>query len=200
MMITTVIFDWGGVLIKNPSPGIFAYCARILGVPTDAFGIACQKYESELQKGAISEKTFWTSVCADLHVPLPKQKSLWNAAFQDAYEEQPKVTAIVKQLRKNHYTTAMLSNTEKSSLSIFQEHQGSLFDVCVFSCDEGVSKPDPKIYKLTLQRLQIQPAQALFIDDRKQNITAAQHLGMNAVVFTTPEQLKKDLCSYSIRI
>ena len=57
-------------------------------------------------------------------------------------------------------------------------------------------KPDPRIYQLILERLEVQPAEALFVDDYPRNIDAALALGMAAVRFTSTKVLKSDLRRY----
>lgn len=51
----------------------------------------------------------------------------------------------------------------------------------VESCLEGVCKPDPRIYQLCLQRLGLQPSEAIFLDDLGQNLKAAASLGIHTI-------------------
>jgi putative hydrolase of the HAD superfamily len=67
------------------------------------------------------------------------------------------------------------------------------FDVRVWSCQLGIVKPDPAIYRHTLGKLGVRPEEALFIDDKLANIEAARAVGMQAIEFSTIEQLRADL-------
>ena len=58
------------------------------------------------------------------------------------------------------------------------------FDGGVFSYQEKCIKPDKRLYEILLDRYQIVPEQALFLDDRKENIDAARALGIQGEVFT----------------
>ena len=58
-----------------------------------------------------------------------------------------------------------------------------LMDLLVFDGEEGVAKPDPRIYRLTLMRLGVQPEEAVFVDDKVENVYAAQRLGMQGIHF-----------------
>lgn len=49
------------------------------------------------------------------------------------------------------------------------------------SCLEGVCKPDPRIYHLCAERLSVQPAEAIFLDDIGQNLKAAAQLGFTTI-------------------
>ena len=67
------------------------------------------------------------------------------------------------------------------------------FGEIVVSGECGVVKPDPAIYHLLLSRTGLQPAQCLFIDDRADNIAAAQALGLQGHLFSQPAALRADL-------
>ncbi len=57
------------------------------------------------------------------------------------------------------------------------------FDVPIFSAEVGLAKPDPRIYQLVLDCLQLQPNDAVFIDDNLPNIDEAHALGMHGTAF-----------------
>ncbi|MCP5100914.1 MAG: HAD-IA family hydrolase [Chloroflexi bacterium] len=59
-----------------------------------------------------------------------------------------------------------------------------LFDVIVFSAEEGVRKPDPEIYHRTLARLGMVAREVIFVDDRLSNTVGAQQIGMHAIHFS----------------
>ena len=60
------------------------------------------------------------------------------------------------------------------------------FDVRVFSCEAGLCKPEPEIYRNCLSKLDVSPSEVLFLDDREPNIRTAEALGLHAVLFTDP--------------
>ncbi|HAE00781.1 MAG TPA: hypothetical protein DCL95_01610 [Rhodospirillaceae bacterium] len=72
------------------------------------------------------------------------------------------------------------------------------FDGRVVSGYEGVIKPDPAIYDLVVQRFSVDPAQTLFIDDRPENIAAAQVCGFQGHLFTDPDTLAQYLAEAGI--
>jgi 2-haloacid dehalogenase len=55
-----------------------------------------------------------------------------------------------------------------------------------------MAKPEPAIYRLILSRLGVEPGSALFIDDQQRNTMVAAGLGMQVIVFTTPQVLRDD--------
>ena len=57
--IEAVLFDWGGVLIDDPAPGLMAFCARALGVSMGDYTRTHNRHGEPFQKGLIEEATFW---------------------------------------------------------------------------------------------------------------------------------------------
>jgi putative hydrolase of the HAD superfamily len=69
------------------------------------------------------------------------------------------------------------------------------FDV-VFCCgDEGIVKPEPAAFQITLERMGVAPAEAVFIDDTSEHVEAARKLGVHGILFTTAEDLEGQLGS-----
>ncbi len=65
------------------------------------------------------------------------------------------------------------------------------FDHVTFSCEIGVLKPEPEIYEHALRGLGVAPAEAVFLDDRPENVEGARHLGLHAELFTTWEDFRE---------
>ena len=82
----------------------------------------------------------------------------------------------------------------------FYEQGYDMFDILVFSCKEGVRKPEKKIFELTLKKLGVHAPEAVFIDDKKENVKSAEKIGLKTVLFKNILQLKKELVSLSINI
>ncbi len=198
--IESVIFDWGGVLIDDPRPGLLRYCA-------DAFGVSQQRYTpihdsflDEFGKGLISEEDFWQGISRKLGKPAPQVSSLWSAAFRSACKPRPEVFGLASSLHKRGYKTALLSNTELPAVEFFHEFGYDMFDALVFSCEQGVAKPEPRIYEITLEKLGSRAPRSVFIDDRLDYIQGAKAVGLNTILFTGVGQLKRDLTGFGVKI
>jgi putative hydrolase of the HAD superfamily len=196
--IDSVIFDWGGVLIDDPAPGLMQYCAQALAVSEENYIKAHNKFAANFQKGLIGEDTFWERICGELKVPTPKVNSLWADAFKAAYAPREDMFSLAARLRKNGCKTALLSNTEAPAMQFFYQLQYDMFDVLVFSCAEGTRKPEREIYELTIQRLGSRPSQSVFIDDKAEYITGAKEAGLNTILFEDISQLKNALAELGV--
>ncbi|MHC4086701.1 MAG: HAD family hydrolase [Planctomycetota bacterium] len=196
--IKSVIFDWGGVLIEDPAPGLMRYCAKILHVAREDYIKVHSKFADDFHKGLICEDTFWEKICSELNVPKPNVRSLWTDAFKAAYVPRADMFSMAASLQENGYRTAVLSNTEVPAMQYFHQQRYDMFDVLVFSCAEGVQKPDRKIYELTLEKLGSEAEQSVFIDDNPEYINGAKEAGLNTILFENINPLKNTLAELGI--
>jgi FMN phosphatase YigB (HAD superfamily) len=192
-MIEAVLFDWGGVLIDNPAPGLMAYCAKALGVPVEDYVRAHNAHGEAFQKGSIAEGVFWQRVCGDLNRPLPRQSSLWGEAFRAVYRPREEVFTLARRLREKGCKTSLLSNTEAPAMQFFLELGYDMFDALTFSCAEGVAKPQREIYEVAARKLRTAAAQCVLIDDRLDFIEGARNTGMKGIVYESLLQVKREL-------
>jgi len=197
-MIKAIIFDLGGVLIENPTPGMISYFAALLGVKEEEFFDLDRLPLQAFQKGLISEDTFWEKFCFTLRVKKPDIPSLWQEGFKREFKPRPEMFQLASELKENGYKVGLLSNTEAPSMQYFNEQEISLFDAVVFSCAENTWKPEKRIYEIALAKLGVQPKEAVFIDDRKDFIDGANKVGINTILFTSPTQVREDLAHYSV--
>jgi len=198
--IKSVIFDWGGVLIDNPAPGLMRYFANALGVCGEDYIKAHRKFAPDFQRGSISEDRFWAGVCGELGAQQPKGFSLWSRAFETVYSPKKDMFALAGRLQNNGYKTAVLSNAEIPTMQYFRQQGYDMFDVVVFSCEEGTIKPERKIYELALEKLAVTAGQAVFIDDKPDFIGGAKAVGLNTILFNSPDQVKEELARLCVKI
>ena len=187
--IKAAVFDWGGVLIEDPAPGLRRCCAEALGVSVEDYQQAHACFADAFQRGRLSETQFWRRVCAVLSVPEPTRESLWGWAFHQIYQPRLQVLEGVGRLQRAGIKTALLSNTEVPIVAYFKGLRYTMFDVKVFSCMEGVGKPEDAIYQLLADRLGLPLETCLFIDDREAFVAGAQSLGMQAFQCISEQQV-----------
>jgi len=196
--IESVIFDWGGVLIDDPRPGLLQYCSEAFGVPLEDYTPVHDSFLDEFHKGKISEEKFWQQITGKLGKSMPEARSQWYDAFRSAYVPKQEMFRLASSLHDKGYKTAFLSNTELPAVEFFHEQGYDMFDVLVFSCIEGAMKPERRIYEITLERLGSKAGQALFIDDRQDYIRGAEDVGLNAILFKSIDQVKDELAGLGV--
>ncbi len=97
---------------------------------------------------------------------------------------------FVRSLRPR-YLTAILSNAGDLDRQVFNDAYGieSLVDKVIISAEVGLAKPDPRIFRLALDQFDLQPAEAIFVDDLAVNVEAASQVGMRAIQFHSNAQV-----------
>jgi epoxide hydrolase-like predicted phosphatase len=100
----------------------------------------------------------------------------------------------VRQLHRT-YKTALLSNAWDDLRQVIAEkwHFEDAFDELIISAEVKLAKPDRRIFQLAVERMGVEPDQAIFIDDFRHNVEAARAAGLQAIWFQSPEQLRHDL-------
>ena len=125
-IIESVIFDWGGVLIEDPAPGLVKYCSEALGVSKEDYIKVYDKFGGDFQKGVISEEEFWERMCGGLGVSKPKVPSLWADAFKAAYVPREGMFSLAVGLRKKRRLIAFFTKTSRQRKHSLSGHIGHL--------------------------------------------------------------------------
>jgi len=198
--IESIIFDWGGVLIDNPAPGLMRYLADAFGVPKAAYTAAHEKFGDEFQKGMIGEEIFWERVCGELNVSQPKVATLWGEAFRAVYRPKTEMFRLVRSLRDKGFKTALLSNAELPAMEFFYQQGYEMFNAVVFSCAERLAKPEREFYEVVLRKLASPANRSVFIDDRGEFVEGAKEAGLGAILYESSKQVKAELSRLGVNI
>lgn len=153
-----------------------------------------------LYKALEQGEPFWKNYAASHHITIPQG---WMAALEQKaatiVHPLPGMQQLVSELNEQGYRVALLSNTTHARSEFFRK-QGYYagFDPILLSWQVKVKKPNPKIYELMLKMLNLPAKDCLFIDNEARNIIAAKQLGMDGIVFKSPQQLRAELLKRSI--
>ncbi len=194
--IKALILDFGGVLMRTENHAPRERLARRLGLSREELtSIVFDTEESRLAEvGRLSSEERWRRVTSRLGLNSPQERESFSRQFFGGETLDSELVDYVRRLR-GRFKTALLSNAS-DSLDGFVRHKLGLddtFDVIIISALVGVSKPDPAIYRLALDRLQVAPHEAVFVDDRQVNVEGAASLGIHGIHFATREALLEEL-------
>ena len=203
-MIKAIIFDIGGVLQLGKYSSQPVRGHRLLGVHNYVTGklkISLDQYFDALDTayaksidGTISEKQANKTIAKNLGISVKKLKQLFNQAFEQNFHPNNELINLALKLKKQGYKIAILSDQwylSKNALVTGKIKKN--FKPSVISCDVGLRKPNPKIYKLILKKLKLPAKQTVFIDNQEWNTKPAEKLGMNTILFKKNKQVFKQL-------
>lgn len=195
--IRAIIFDWGGVF----SPLAFFRHTRKweerLGLPEGTLERVLWGREWKLLEiGALSPEAFDAHVARGLGLPDREAVLRFYAEYYAEERPDPRMVEVVRALRAR-YRVALLTNAFPGHAEEVRDRYGFdprvEFDVYVNSAEVGLAKPDPAIYRLVLDRLEVAPEEAVFIDDLVRNTDAAAAMGIHTLVFADVETTLADL-------
>jgi 2-haloacid dehalogenase len=191
-----VLWDLGGVLLDWDPRHLYRklFGADIAAMDYFLAHVCSPDWHAQQDLGKATAQA-----CAELVAQHPGQAAMINAWAERNEEMVAGAIAgsveVLAELRAGGVSCYALSNMERESwqrrLQLYDFL--SWFDGCFISSLEGVMKPDPRYFRGALARFELRPEGCLFVDDRPQNIEVAWSLGIPAVLFHSPQQLREDL-------
>src|ERR1019366_6422091 len=180
--LRAVVFDYGMVLTGAQDPEAYAALLRLTGLQRDRFESLYWADRHAYDEGKLTGLAFWQKLLHDAGIAetagLAEELNLWDARMWTT--QNPAMLAWQLELKQRGIKTAILSNMGDNVLANIERTFDWLprFDVLVWSYQLRMAKPEPAIYQHLLRELGVEPAEALFLDDKLVNIQAAQALGM----------------------
>jgi putative hydrolase of the HAD superfamily len=206
-MIQAVVSDFGGVL-TSPLLGAFERLEDRIAVRPEMYRDAMAHSLGHdgvhplfaLERGEISEREFLARVERGLEETVGERISLdgLGAQLMAAMAPNREMFDHYRALRRDRgLRFALCTNNVREWESRWRALLpiDELFDVVVDSAFVGTRKPEPEIYAITLERLDLPAAACAFIDDLEVNVAAAREAGMHGVLFRDTRQAIADLTS-----
>jgi putative hydrolase of the HAD superfamily len=199
--IRAVISDFGGVLTNHLIEAFGAFQDET-GLSMEQLGRGMQRVAERdgeyplfrLERGEVTEEEFLDRLAWGLELEVghrPKLHRFREIWFEALHPNEP-MLGLMRELSGRGYRMAILTNNVREWEELWRSKLpvDEIFELVVDSAWVGMRKPDPRIYHLTIERLDesLSPSHCLFVDDNEGNVEAARELGMKAVQFESNDQ------------
>ena len=179
--ITLMLFDLGGVLVDFSGPRELGQFLRTPSTPAEILKrwVSCPHTDA-FERGLLSPQDWAERFVRDWDSTLEPDEFL-KAFRMMSRCVLPGARELLDELRPR-FRLAVLSNSNElhwernaNELKVLD-----LFEFAISSHQVGLCKPDPEIYKIALERAQLEPDAVMFFDDLAANVDAAASLGIRA--------------------
>jgi putative hydrolase of the HAD superfamily len=193
--IEVVLFDVGGVLSEEMIEHKLVDLARVHRLPAERLLSLRPSLRQDADLGRISDRDFWRAI-------LRQAGATAGSISEEDLEIERYLTPVQGTLElarrlKQRYRVAILSNDSREMARARRDRLGldAVFDrsSVIISAEVGLAKPDPRIFDLAVRRLDVAPDRCLLIDDRQDNVGAARSCGLQAIQFSSAQQLEQEL-------
>ena len=199
MAIRALISDLGGVIYRRDGSGFLASLAadrrldkvQLEGIyrasPAFKRSLIGQATRQEGSQGARADLARFLQMSEERLAELLAERRRPSTFDQE-------LLAFIRSLRPR-IRTGLLSDAWLDTRDQIRPFiNEDTFDVIVISAEEGIAKPDPEIYRRTLERLGVAAEEAIFVDDWLPNVEGAMALGIHAIQFKSAQQMQDDIC------
>jgi len=198
-----IIFDLGGVVFNYSFDNAFKIWAQEIGVSYETIK-SNFKFTSDFEKferNDISSSQFNEALSKQLNSRLNHAnfEKGWNSIYKDII---PNIDNLLIQLKQN-YRLVALTNTNITHAKVwFDKYRDVLshFEKIFTSYDIRSRKPESKAFKTVLTYLNIEPHQAIFLDDNEEYTLSAKQLGLKTIWVKSYGQMIKELKDFEINL
>ncbi|MFC6707345.1 HAD family hydrolase [Flexivirga alba] len=196
--VDAVVFDLGNVLIEwDPQPAIAAGVGEARArkfLTSGEFDFNAWNHLQDAGRTFAEGERDATMAYPHLADEIRSYRENFAKSMRGAIEG---TVGILKQLHAAEIPLIALTNWSAETFPVAVDTFDflELFEDIIVSGEEGVAKPDPEIFEELADRVRHLGSldDCIFIDDKLANVQAAIEAGMDAIAFTTPEELRADL-------
>jgi putative hydrolase of the HAD superfamily len=193
-----LILDYGNVLTWPQDQGWMEAAAQRMGTSPAAFRAAYWQHRHDYDAD-LPAFEYWRRVIAAARPTgngaVAEADYRWLVAHDvDSWcRYRPEVWTLAADFRAAGGRIALLSNSGPEVMACVRADHPleARFDAVVISCEVGLAKPDPRIFELCLDRLGLSAGEALFVDDRADNVEGAARVGLATLHFEGPDALER---------
>lgn len=185
--VKVILFDFSGVIVTD---GFWKWMKEHI---PDKVEIARDFFKEKIVKwdrGDISVREEVQKFAEMINVPF---ETIWQGTI-DNFTPNTELLRVIVSL-KSKYKIVIFSNFPNELFNELKEKHKleHYFDEFFISSDYHLVKPEPKIYQVVLSELKIQSNECVFIDDKEENVEAAEKLGISSILYRNLRSLRNDL-------
>lgn len=193
--IRVVFFDLGGVMVNLHLDRFFTTLAKCCNKSADQIVAITKSIRNEYQhfeRGLCTSEDIFQVVRQQYQFPGNVEE--FETIYTDIFSLNTDVAALVQELSAS-IKVSIISNTDELHFGYLNKNYPvmSLFTHPITSFQVHSLKPEPEIYRAGLRALKVQAGEAFFIDDKNENIAAAQDVGMHGMLFSDAAALRQEL-------
>ena len=204
-IIKAVLFDFDGVMTtdKSGTESISKYISKETGIEKSIFENEYRKFNYELSNGKTTHFEIWESLCKNIGVNIPIE-ILYDSFYNTPIDNE--MYKIVSNIKNQKIKTGLITDNKADRIDYINKNfnLSEVFDIMAVSGELGYGKESEKIFEYTLKKLNINPAEAIFIDNQEKNLIIPEKMGINTIFFSDKERdinnLKNQLKEYGITI
>jgi putative hydrolase of the HAD superfamily len=192
-----IIFDYGNVLCLPQRRSDLDAMAAVLGLDMDQFDRIYWRHRLPYDRSDLDRESYWNLVAREANREVSESQIDSLVALDNQSWTHPDLvmTRWAQSVRAAGVRTAILSNMPLPLREYLDDCCPWMpaVDHATYSCDVRMTKPDPRIYRHCLEGLGVEAEEAVFLDDREENVEAARGMGIHAILFTSYEQAVAEL-------
>jgi putative hydrolase of the HAD superfamily len=200
-----IMFDFDDVMAldKTGTESICNYISKNTGIEKSIFEAEYRKYNGELLYGKTTHENIWDELCLGMGISIPI-KILYDSFIHTKIDSD--MYNLVKELKRSNYVTALITDNKVDRIRMIEKHFGinEYFDIITISAEIGSDKNKEKIFLKTLEKLQAEPKESIFIDNQEQNLVIPQKIGIKTIFYNDKDRkihdLRGKLSEYGVKI
>jgi len=206
MAIKCIIIDLGDVLIELDFSRFFndVITPSPLNKPQAPIMLEFFRQSDTYHQGKITDEEFYKQACEILEVCSLDQKEFYASFNSIINDLNLDMVDLIKNIKEsNDLMLICMSNINSSHWKYLKKQKWDiweLFDEFILSHEIHVTKPDPKMYELALEKAGCKPEEILFIDDGLNNIRSAKELNIETIRFVGLDNLITELKNYGLKL
>jgi putative hydrolase of the HAD superfamily len=202
--IKAVVFDYGQVISFPQDPKVIDHLAERAGVERERFEPVLWALRGEYDRGIMSAREYFREVLSQLGVVMEDEDldEIAEIDFASWRNINNETVTLMEDVKNVGYTLGILSNMPhefliwaRKNLPVF-----SLPQISLFSCEVNLIKPEEAIFRKLLSLFGVESGELVFFDDNAENVKSARALGIEAFLWKTCENARRELLSLGVRL